>query len=125
MTPSDLLRAGLYKPIAVPWYPHDPHKQVSCALVWKQLDAVGAVQQSHARRRRGQRLSLTLSARAEGSSIDKSAAKLDEPSSAGGALRKTRRSLLKSFRSSWGLDRGSTAQAASAAEAASETASAI
>ena len=39
ITPPDLIRAGLYKPIAVPWYERGPHRFVSSALCFKVLNA--------------------------------------------------------------------------------------
>jgi len=42
VTPPSLILAGLYKPLAVPWYADEPHINVSHALALKSLDATVA-----------------------------------------------------------------------------------
>ena len=51
VTPPELVRAGLYKPLAVPWYADEPHVNVSHALALKALDAKAATQKTNGMRR--------------------------------------------------------------------------
>jgi len=39
VTPRDLVNAGLYKPVAVAWYPSAPHVHASCAMLYQAMHA--------------------------------------------------------------------------------------
>ena len=56
VTPKDLILAGLYRPLAVPWYP-EPHLKVCCAIATRTLGGVPAEKRSGLARILG--LSLT------------------------------------------------------------------